>query len=256
MEFINITSELIIIYIFVFLLSIIQSIAGVGILVLGTPLLLLFDYQILNIMKILLPVSITSSVLNVLVIKFHFNFNFDFDFNFKFLKYFFLISLPGIFLGIIVLKKYSHLFNFDFLIAVIILISIFLKLKFSNFEYKNFKFEKFYTFILGVVHGITNSGGTLLTILLLNNNEKNSNVSRFNIHFFYFFLAFFQILFLSLLDNLDFNLNINLSLVFLIIIISTYLGNFISYKFKKITNIFIYHLAAIAAGLLVIKGIL
>ena len=39
-----------ILYIIIFLLSVVQSVAGVGLLVIGTPLFLLFGYNIIEIM--------------------------------------------------------------------------------------------------------------------------------------------------------------------------------------------------------------
>ena len=44
----------------------------------------------------------------------------------------------------------------------------------------------------GVVHGLTNSGGSLISIFISLNNNKN--LSRYGITFYYFFLASFQFL--------------------------------------------------------------
>ena len=61
--------EVEIIYIATFLLVILQTIVGVGVLVLGTPLFLLLNYNIVEIMNILLPISITTSLLNYIYLK-------------------------------------------------------------------------------------------------------------------------------------------------------------------------------------------
>ena len=45
-------------YLLIFILTVLQSIIGVGILVLGTPLLLIFNYEFIEIMALLLPISI------------------------------------------------------------------------------------------------------------------------------------------------------------------------------------------------------
>ena len=55
--------------ILIFLLVAIQSIMGVGVLVVGTPLLLLFNYNIIEAMAILLPISIITSGLNLMYFK-------------------------------------------------------------------------------------------------------------------------------------------------------------------------------------------
>lgn len=66
----------------------IQTIIGVGVLVLGTPTLLLLNYNIIEIINILLPISILTSFLNITI--------------FTKYKYFFIICIPGIFIS-----KYS-----------------------------------------------------------------------------------------------------------------------------------------------------
>ena len=55
------------IYFIFFFLIILQSIVGVGILVIGTPSLLLLEYSIIEILSILLPISILTSLLNLLI---------------------------------------------------------------------------------------------------------------------------------------------------------------------------------------------
>ena len=47
-------------------LVIIQSIIGVGILVIGTPFYLYLDYEITEVILILLPISITCSLINLI----------------------------------------------------------------------------------------------------------------------------------------------------------------------------------------------
>ena len=58
------------IYFIFFFLIILQSIVGVGILVIGTPSLLLLEYSIIEILSILLPISILTSLLNLLIFNF------------------------------------------------------------------------------------------------------------------------------------------------------------------------------------------
>ena len=63
--------------ILIIILSTIQSIAGVGILVLGTPMLLLMNFGILDIMLLLLPLSILNSFLNLSLTRYQNEINFD-----------------------------------------------------------------------------------------------------------------------------------------------------------------------------------
>ena len=51
------------------LLVSLQSIVGVGILVLGTPIMLLLEYNMTEILSTLLPISILTSLLNFTYFK-------------------------------------------------------------------------------------------------------------------------------------------------------------------------------------------
>ena len=76
--------------ILVVIIVIIQSIVGVGVLVLGTILLLL-NFSVIDAMNFLLPISIMTSLLNLLIMKFK---NDSVSYNLYRLKSFFLICIP------------------------------------------------------------------------------------------------------------------------------------------------------------------
>ena len=61
--------ELDLIKLIVFFLVILQTMAGVGILVLGTPILLLINYNMIDILGTLLPISILTSFINLTYFK-------------------------------------------------------------------------------------------------------------------------------------------------------------------------------------------
>ena len=46
--------------------------------------------------------------------------------------------------------------------------------------------------LIGTIHGITNSGGTMLSIIVSALNKHQINQSRYDITFSYLFLALFQ----------------------------------------------------------------
>jgi hypothetical protein len=185
------------IYSIIFILVTIQSIVGVGILVIGTPVLLILQFNIIEILSILLPISIATSLLNFLFIKLKKNkIKLTIDKDFK--KKFIVICLPFIFFGLMILKNFETLINFKYLVSFVIIISIFL----TNFFKKNIitdKLKIIFLILVGLVHGITNSGGSLLSLLLSSANEKN--YSRYNITFFYFFLALFQYIIFIIVFN-------------------------------------------------------
>ena len=88
--------ELNIIHVFLFLLLVlIQTIVGVGVLVLGTPILLILNYNIVETISILLPVSILTSLMNLIYFKFVNKIPL-LDLGSKVKKSFFTICIPAI----------------------------------------------------------------------------------------------------------------------------------------------------------------
>ena len=81
-------------FILITFLVMIQSILGIGVLVLGTPTLLLLEFSMLDTMNYLLPISIITSLLNLIIIKIKKN-----SFNFVVIKLnFFLLFVFHLFL--------------------------------------------------------------------------------------------------------------------------------------------------------------
>ncbi len=217
-------------YIFI-LLIIIQSIAGVGVLVIGTPALLLMNYEMIEILSILLPISITTSLLNLLVFKFYLKQK-NMRLDNKYLFSFFVYCIPSIFFGMIILSYFEHLIKFEYIVAAVIIFSVIVTnlKKFLKKSGKSFKMV--YLLITGTVHGVTNSGGSLLSLLISSEQDKNN--SRFNISFFYFFLASFQyLIFLNIFDK-NFS-QFNYIVIFVFLIFGVVIGNIIS-KFVKEKN--------------------
>jgi uncharacterized membrane protein YfcA len=245
--------EINLIYTLIFLISIVQSIAGVGILVLGTPIMLLLNYQVLDAMFFLLPISILSSFTNLVILKSLYK-NKD-KLDFKLFKYFFFFCFPAICLGLVIAKKFSLSINFNILVSFIIFLSIFIKLRYQKITLFQKKLKKMFTLIIGIVHGLTNSGGTLLTLFML--NKKKSLIStRFEIHLFYLLLAFTQYSFLKLIVKTEMNFQIDFLIIGIQAILGSLIGNLFANRIQNITTNFIYTLAVLSASILFINGIL
>ncbi len=204
-------------YIVLFYLTFIialQSTIGVGVLVLGTPFLLILNYDMLQIFLILLPVSILTSFINLILIKFK-NKKIQYIKKKEIIK-FFSICIPSILIGMIILKYLQTVLNFKFLVSVVIIFSTIL----VSFKKKiKFKINFFRTSILstiGVVHGLTNSGGTLMSLALTSNSEKD--FARYSITYFYLILAFFQYLITIIIFHNYYFFFIDLKILFLVII--------------------------------------
>ena len=232
--------DLYLIYIIIFILSFIQSIVGIGLLVIGTPLFLLLGYNIIEIMFYLLPLSLLTSSISLFLIKF--KKKTEIKLNKKFFQYFITICFPSMFIGLLILNNYSNVFNFKIIVATIIIISIFIKI---NVNLKSYQFDtnksyiKIIIFFIGVVHGLTNSGGTLLSLFFIKNDKKNLLNGIYNIHWFYFFLALTQLVTLTLLmTKHDFIFFDNMS-IYLMPLISASIATLIV---KKSYNIFVSYL--------------
>ena len=102
----------------VIILVMIQSVAGVGVLVLGTPTLLLLDISLIETMNYLLPISIITSLVNLIIMKLKIN-SLSYDKS-RFIL-FFIICIPFVFVGLIILKLVNDLIKIDYLVAIIII---------------------------------------------------------------------------------------------------------------------------------------
>jgi len=213
-------TEIVVISIF----CIFQSVFGVGLLLLGTPTFLLIGYDFFEVLNILLPYSIVISLFQIVVSKKR---------NFLFGKKILFHSIPFLILGLIIIHLFKYKINF-ILITSIILITFsilnIINLKRGKFKIKNVNFAlKF----LGLVHGLTNLGGTLLSLISAN-VHYNKNIIRYNISSGYFIFAVFQLLLVNLFfEQIDFEYLKFIWLPAIICILSQII-------FKKINNITFY----------------
>lgn len=172
--------------------SVIQSIFGVGVLLFGTPMLLLFGYDFINALIVLLPISIAINSFQLLKHYQHIDLGFYknvliFTIPFVVLFLFFVTRsevnigiLVGTFLVFVALKSYSATVERTLESMV--------------------KYEKIYLAVMGVVHGLTNLGGSLLTAIVHGKNYSK-DVTRVTVAVCYATFAVFQILTLMFLTE-------------------------------------------------------
>lgn len=240
------------IFILVIFTTLIQSVIGVGILVIGTPFLLILNFHITDVIANLLPLSILTNLINLILQKKIVYENKD-DVLIH-MKSFFFYCVPSILIGIATLKIIDNQINLNLFIGLIILLSIYLKM-FNKIHFLQTN-NKFLLSIIGLIHGITNSGGTLLSVFLI--EQKNNLLTRISIHFFYFLLASIQLLFFLLFFGFDKIIILNNFLYFFIIIlILSILGNYISKKISsKFFNSIVFLMALITSVFLIFKEII
>ena len=169
----------------VLITSFVQSIFGVGVLLFGTPLLLIGGYSFVNALMVLLPISL---VINL----FQFTKSIK-DINFVFYRKLLIYTIPSI----ILLLALAVSLNFDFSLFIgLFLLFISLKTLSSSIEKiiaYLFSFEKAFFVVMGVTHGLTNLGGSLLTSKIFSMDMEKVE-KRATISLSYFTFALFQIL--------------------------------------------------------------
>ena len=171
------------------LLSIFQAVFGIGLLLIGTPTFLLIGYNFFDVLNLLLPFSITISLLQVIYSK-----EIDSGFNTKILLY----CIPPLILALSILVKYENDIDFILLISfTIIFFSIINLSKFKNTIFDNNKRINLGLIILGLIHGFTNLGGSLFTLICANIN-KQKKIIRQNIASGYLIFGTVQLLFINI----------------------------------------------------------
>ena len=184
----------IIILLTIVITSFIQSIFGTGVLLFGTPILLLFGYDFQNLLIVLLP---TSILINLFQLKGNSE-----NISFKFYKKLFIYSVPFIILLLYIVTTSQIKINL-FVGLLIIFICLKEHISFINKSVKYIiKYENLYLIIMGIIHGITNLGGALLSTIIF--SKKMTKIQmRSTIALCYLTFAVFQILTLILL--MDYN---------------------------------------------------
>jgi hypothetical protein len=212
------------ILIILLILSTIQSIFGIGLLVLGTPIFLTLDYSFTNALSILLPTSILINFMHISKKKIIINTNLK--------KRLFLHCMPFIVVGCIISYNYEEKINYKFLIGLITFSLIFYKIFFLKKNYIFFSKIKNIIFqVIGLIHGISNSGGGLLSITLSALNKNNKNNTRNSIAYFYIFFATVQYIILLIINPSLFVVS-NIIYITIAALIGNYLGNKIFYKLE------------------------
>jgi len=153
--------------------SAIQSLFGVGVLLFGTPILLLMGHPFIESLLILLPVSLSINILQI-------------SKDYKYVDYSFYRNILVLTIPLIVLFLYFVAkIEMDVSLGIgILLIVIGLK-NYSNivkiYLDKLLSYNKVFFVMTGIIHGMTNLGGSLLTAKVFSKDmdklEKRSTVA-------------------------------------------------------------------------------
>lgn len=172
--------------------SLIQSIFGVGVLLFGTPVLLALGYDFIKSIIILLPISLT---INLFQVAKDYK-SIDTDFYKKILVY--TIPFVVVFLFIVTTSK----INIGLFVGVFLLL---VAIKDYSPQLKKviellIRQERICFIAMGVIHGLTNLGGSLLMAIVHNKNYEK-RVTRVTVAASYATFATFQIIILLFSAN-------------------------------------------------------
>tara|TARA_R110002072_G_scaffold534_8_gene4296 strand:+ start:50033 stop:50797 length:765 start_codon:yes stop_codon:yes gene_type:complete len=165
--------------------SIIQSVIGVGLLVFGTPTLMIMGYSFQETLSIVLPASICISFLQVLESSQSAK---------AFRKEFNIFCLPFVFLGLSLVLIMNEKIDLSIFVGVMLIISGAIRISkrlsawLSRFI---LKFRKVYQVIMGSIHGLTNMGGGLLT-LFSSSIHGNKDETRAGVAYGYLLMGLLQ----------------------------------------------------------------
>ncbi len=206
-------------------LIIFQSIFGIGLLVFGTPTLMILGYQYSNILSVLLPISCSISLIQIITAQKH-----DVKkFTIEFIKF----SLPGIIIFLPIVILFISNFYLNFLIAVIMIILSFISIfKFKMTQVKKVISNKIILFFIGSIHGVSNLGGGFISIFSSKYFYGDKFKVRKAIAIAYLLFGITQILVLNIINVFTINKYILYYIIFALL--SFYISNLL---FKKINFI-------------------
>ena len=131
-------------------------------------------------------------------------------------------------IGLILVREFIHVINFEILISLIIFLSLFARWKFKNLIYSlPLSLKKIVLMFIAIIHGLTNSGGTLLAIFFTSLTRDKKDQSRYSITFYYLILVFVQYLLFLMIFKQEIFIE-HLFHIFLIITLASFVGNIIA----------------------------
>jgi len=235
-------------FITIFVLSIFQSIFGIGLLALGTPLFLIYNFSYEQTLSLLLPCSATVSAMTLLFATR----KLKKDLDYTFVKNFLIFCLPSVILGFVFIYLFQFHINLKLIIGCLILISVAISLFKSKKIYQIVNNnKKILSLIIGFIHGTSNVGGAFLANYLLILNKYEKKKTRTQISFSYIFFAVTQYFFLLILFNNINNLN-NIYIFLSIVVFGVIIGNGLQKFLKNIFFLYIINITIILTAFFLI----
>lgn len=219
----------------ILLFSGIQSIVGVGLLLFGTPTLLLFGYAYPEVLWILLPSSCSLSLLQI----------FEGSKLITSKKSVYFLTIPSLIISLLIVIKLDYIFDIKKIVGLILVLIALLRISALPDNWMNImlkRYQKFCYLMIGFIHGFSNLGGAPLSVVVSAAYKDRRTVNA-NIAFVYFILASSQLLVLfayeSKLFSLSYLLFVPIVLMNHLILKNIIVARVNNIVFKKLINLII-----------------
>jgi len=223
--------------------SIVQSVFGVGLLLFGTPTLLLLEYSYSETLWLLLPCSVAISLIQVVR---------DYKLIEAKRRAIYLI-IPTLVLGLVFVIIYANGINITRLVGVLLLFIGVIRFSSRLQDLLSLMVKKhiqMYYVVIGVVHGVSNMGGGPLSILMSTIYSKKE-IIRANVAFIYLILAIFQLVVLSIISSTSLKGEV-IWLIPISLVSYVFTSKFISSKINNKKYTFILNVMVLIYGVLAI----
>jgi len=227
--------------------TLIQSLFGVGILLFGTPILLLLGYEFSFALTVLLPISISVNLLQIIK---HYQY-----IDLKIYKNTLYYSIPFIVLFLVLITNIQ--INISLLVGLF-LILVAAKNFFPKLDKKLsslIQYERSYLAVTGIIHGVSNLGGSLLTALI-HKQELPKHNARVTVALCYASFAVVQLItlfFIGFDSGLSYSTQMGLLQISIVVFLLTEELVYKQIDNTKYTQIFALFLA-LSGGLLLFKA--
>jgi uncharacterized protein len=171
-------------------LSVVQSVFGMGVLLFGTPTLLLMGYDFTTTLSYLLPASFAISLLQVLTAG---------SDRVEVSNYLYFLCLPGIVVGLWFADSRLEASWTNILIGATLLFSALVRFWPRMQRLLAVALDRYfpiYHLIMGTVHGLTNLGGAMLAVLV-SGTQTEKNAVRYTVAHYYLAFSTIQMLLLA-----------------------------------------------------------
>lgn len=190
----------------------IQSVVGIGLLLFGTPTLLILGYSYPDVLWVLLPASCSLSLFQIFE-------NYDLIESKKEVYFF---TIPALLFVLITIIKLDYLFDIKRIVGIFLLSIALLRLTNYSDRWAELiitKGKNSIYLLIGFVHGLSNLGGAPLSVLASSIYKDKKRISS-NIAFVYFILAVSQLVVLYIFKSESF---VSTYLVFIPVVILNHL---------------------------------